>query len=190
MSTFVCDLDGVLLNTNLAFCVAWGEILGVKLQPEDFVHWNHYLALGVDPGLGEKFWEQVWELEVYPYPGATAFVDKVKQLGYNFVILTSRTMEAAKKAMYRDIPKVSLQIDDIIAINKQKGDMKSAYINNISDAAAFLDDHTKNAVDVKMNCKHVSSVMLFDRPWNKSSDICGYVRITSYQEALAQLSQE
>ena len=190
---FICDLDGVLLNVASVFADLWADMLCVKIEEDDFIYWKHDLALGVSPKLLEIFWDRVWEHKVaLPYHGAGVFIDRVKYLGYKFVVLTSRGTTKALKALQRDIPElVAKGIDDILTCDQAAGDRKSDFINKYyPEAAFFLDDHTKNVVDVKIRCPEITEVMLLDRPWNKSKDITPYRRVQSYGDVLSILSKE
>ena len=194
--TFVCDLDGVLLNTGRVFCQRWSEILGVEVSESDLTSWRMVWALGVDPDLNKQFWTEVWDIPLQPYPGAGVFVNRVKYLGYKFVVLTSRmSSEKAISSMFRDIKKIQCdgqyEIDEIVICNRKVGELKSHYINKqIPGTAYFLDDHIDNAVDVQIHSKHLERVMLFDRPWNKSRDLAGYKRIYCYGDVLTTLSNK
>jgi hypothetical protein len=192
MKTFVCDLDGVLLQSGKVFAKKWSEILGVDLTEDAFTCWIMEWALGVDPKLNDRFWSEVWDLELEPYPDAGWFVHRIKSLGYRFVVLTSRmASEKARKSVYRDIWKITYngvyEIDDIIVCDTKKGEMKSKYIHDIPDAEYFVDDHLKNVIDVKVNCPKLKEVFLMDRPWNRSLDLAKYERVFSYGDILESL---
>jgi hypothetical protein len=189
----VCDLDGVLLNTPAGFSKLWSEILGVSVPEDSFIHWDHALSLGVDKELCSRFWDEFWQdTELEPYPGAGVFVNRVKYLGYRFVILTSRASTDAQASLFRDIKKIQYggkyEIDDVLVCD-HRNENKSSYINKIEGVEFFLDDHVKNTVDVAIRCPNLKEVMLFDRPWNGSLDLAGYTRICSYGDVLARLSR-
>lgn len=191
MKTFVCDMDGCLLDTSTAFSTLWTKILGTEILPTDLTSWNHAWALGMDPKLNEEFWANIWDIPAYTYRGAEDFITSVKGLGYRFVLLTSRPSESSVTALYRDIDSLLPLIDDIYVCNQHgKGDRKSDFINRIDGAEFFLDDHIKNVVDAKLNSPDLKEVLLFDRPWNTSKDVVGYLRILSYTDVLVRLLQE
>lgn len=189
---FVCDLDGVLLNTQKGFSKKWSEILGRRVYENSFIHWDHALSLGVDKSYCDIFWKTFWQdIELDPYPGAGVFVNCLKYMNYKVYILTSRSTSEAQDALWRDIDKIrydgKFEIDDVIVCDHRM-ENKSTYINNIPDAKFFLDDHVKNVADVQMRCDHILQVMLLDRDWNNSADIGGYLRVKSYGDVLQQLS--
>lgn len=187
MSTFVCDLDGVLLDTATGFSSKWTEILGKPVTPDMFIHWTHEYALGVDRCYADRFWKEFWlEIELYPYPGAIEFITSTKSLGYKFVLLTSRSSDEAEAAMRRDVKKLNHDFDDIIVCD-HRNEFKSTYINEIPDAEFFVDDHIKNVADAKLRCLQLKEVFLYNRQWNTSADLSEYVRTNSYNDIVSRL---
>lgn len=190
---FVCDLDGVLLNTQKGFSKKWSELLGTPIPESAFIHWDHALSLGVPKALSNRFWDEFWQdTPLDPYPGAGIFINSIKYLGYKIHILTSRSSNDAASALWRDIVKLrcngNFEIDDVIVCDHRK-ENKSSYINKIQGAQFFLDDHVKNVVDVQLRSEKLSKVMLFNQSWNTSSDIMGYLRVYSYGHVLSVLSK-
>lgn len=180
-------MDGCLLNTTAAFAKKWTEILGVKITPSDFNSWKHEWAFGIDPKLTDRFWAEIWDVPAYPYPEALGFIKAIKQLGFNFVILTSRPSTESIFAMHRDLAPLRSEIDHILVCDQTKGDRKSDYINETNGAEYFLDDHIKNVVDAKIHSPTLKEVFLIDRPWNTSKDIVGYRRVLSYDQIMLEL---
>lgn len=191
MRTFICDMDGVLINTSVAFSKCWTDILGVEILPTDFISWKHEWALGIDPSLLDEFWSKVWDYPAPMYPYTEQFIRKIKNMGYRFQILTSRGGKEAGIALTRDLKPLRPLVDELIVCDQHgKGDKKSDFINACPDALFFLDDHIKNAVDAKLHSPHLKEVMLITRPWNTSADLVGYLRVRSYIQVLCRLRIE
>ena len=187
MKIFATDLDGCLMNLNVPMAQAYSDILGVEIKAEDFTTWDTNWALGISPESTKPMWSKLWATPAKPYPGANVFLDCLKHLGYEVVIITSRPNIEAAEGCQRDIKQLENYDGLIIMDNKEKA--KSHYVSEIG-ATWYLDDNIEYAVDVKLNSPCCTSVFLLDRPWNQNcKDIVGYRRLYSYADVLQYLSQ-
>lgn len=189
---FATDLDGCLLDSGKAFADWYTRELGVKIVREDLTNWKHEQCLGIPSKLVTKMFTEIWNSNPMAIlPGAMAFLDEVKQLGYSVVVITSRGMpngkEDAGKAAFRDTRLFYEHglIDDMIVMDNSK-QPKFDFLNRLG-ALWMLEDNTNVAIQCKIHGKTLKEMFLIDRPWNKSKDIVGYKRVLSYGGVLSHL---
>lgn len=188
MKTFATDLDGVLLDLNSSVAALYSKILGVEVTPNDLTSWDHTWALGIPQSIEKAMWPILWlQEEAKPYAGVNVFIECLKILGFETVVITNRPDDLAKSACLRDIAQLK-GLKDVIIMDKSIHP-KSYHVNKLG-AEYYLEDNIEYAIDVKLNSPKVKEVFLITRSHNAfCKDIMGYRRVKSYGDVLAHLSQ-
>ena len=188
---FATDLDGCLLDSGAAFAAWYTRELGVQVWSEDLLTWKHDMCLGIQSKVVTKMFTEIWTTDpMLVYPGARAFLKTVQAMDYRIVIITSRGLPNGKKdaeaAAWRDVLPLWDCFDEMIVMNNHDRH-KFLYCDDLK-ASWMLEDNTSIAVGCKLNAKTLREVFLLSRPWNRSKDIAGYLRVKSYEDILRHLA--
>lgn len=181
---FFTDIDGTLLNLYGVV----SEIMHRKYRKfhEHLVvgppiHYGMEEAYGVnEQEVKDMFGDssKVWKYPAFPYAGAVKFVQDLKNNGFRVLGLTLRPTFNSEDAVKRDVGVLNL---DGLYVVKRSMD-KVSVITKLSEGKRcfYLDDHITTAILISERCFN-AQVMLIDRPWNKSLDLCmAYSRVFSY----------
>lgn len=182
------DLDGVLAAYPehwLSFLARSGELVhAVELDTSRFS-----LVTGV-PGvprekytkLKHTYRQEGFEAEVPALPGASAFVNRLKALGYLIVIITARPAERYKR-LYSDTIRWLMENKipyDAVMFDMNKEDR---IIKDLPVVEFVLDDDPTN---VERLSKAGIRAFLFDRPYNQGAS---GARVMSYDDLLESITK-
>jgi len=186
---FVTDIDGILLNTGKIFAQKWTELLDKPIHTTDLTCWKFEWSLGIGRDLVDRFWNEVWDIPIEPYPGAAWFVDRLRYWGYTVVGLTARmNTDSARTNLRNGLMALAepglVGLSDVIICENSSKPVQVDLLN----ATYFLEDNIDNAVSAKLNCPKLKQVFLFDRPWNRNClDLSGYKRVYRYGDVFSTL---
>jgi len=188
VKVFATDLDGILLDLDDAIARAYTDILGQPIKVTDITGWNHGHSLGISQESVSAMWKVLWlNYPAWKYAGANVFIESLKVLGYETIVITNRPTIDAAYACGRDMTQLE-GLEDVIIMDKHKLP-KSYYLNKIK-ATWYIDDNIDYAIEAKFNCPLVEQVFLMERNHNRPcKDIVGYHRLYSYADVLQYLSQ-
>ena len=173
------DLYGVQGSAGILERKYKGTHPTTKIGPPQ--HYDFEEAYGISHGEAVMLFDELWETPVPVYPGAVEFVTNLQNSGFRVLGVTMRATSDSQIACYRDTP--DLGLDGLYIVKKLEE--KAPLITRLSEGATcfYLEDRIQTAIDVSIKCTN-SRVMLIDRPWNHSLDLClEYDRVYSYAAA-------
>jgi len=171
---FFTDIDGTLLDL-------YGEEGSAGILRRMFndtfplaaigppCHYRFEEAYGITRGTMIEVFDELWNIPIPPYDGAVTFVKDLQRRGFRVLGVTLRPSEDSKIASYRDTPIFGL--DGLYMVDSTAE--KAPLITKLSEGAEcfYLDDKIETAIEVSVKCLN-ARVMLINRPWNSSLDLC------------------
>ena len=168
--TVVLDLDSTIGDLETPLNYHLNELTGKKLSVDD---WYKFDTVGVYGITDEDFYNCIIKNQLLenmqPYPETKALLTNLYRKGYNVNIITSRAYHPkALKVTIGWFAKYDIPFSRIVV--NEHGKKKSDYINEEENVVLFVDDRIENCQDF-INSGKAKNVMLFDQPWNRSSNI-------------------
>jgi len=186
---FFTDIDGTLLNFNGDACRLLTKLIGEEIGPQDIVHYDYQESLGIFSVDIKEFWDNIWDLPLLPYLGASDFVVELKKRNCYVMGVTQRPSQESKDASYRDTRRLSLDSLYILTKGEKKSDLINRHIEiGLHTDLFFIDDKIQNVVDIVEHTEGVH-VFLLNQPWNQSLDLAGYKRVDTYQDTLHEVDK-
>lgn len=185
---FLTDIDGCLLR------IPFEEYFALKFGRTNLAssfHWDFHDGFGLNKADADSVWKHIWDepFFAHPFPGATAFVEKLRANDITVYGWSARSLGKGQAASVRDC-KV-LPLDGLYFSEKKehKAALASQLVKDF-ELIGILEDNIANAIDVAEALK-TDKTFLISRSYNKSHDLSGaYKRVDSYHEILVALGIE
>ena len=172
------DVDGVVADLHTEWCRRISNTHHLAFTPEMVTSWD--MERLVPEHVGERVFDHLWEDDLYdhvqPIPGARQGTERLRELGYRVVYLTSSNDVTAGQKMRW------LKRHDFLVQPEphEYADVITAHDKSLVPGFALIDDGAHN-----LSHAPVRRRLLFDQPHNRS--VSGYERVSSWAEVTETL---
>ncbi len=192
MDNIAVDIDDVLGDFTSNFILFHNNKYGTKLEKKDFFSYQYPMILGVSEQETryriDNFYMSDYFKEIIPVSGSVETISSLKELGYNFFIVTGRKyslIQETREWVSKNFGGMFSDIHHTNSYHPEGERIKKSKVCLELNAQIIVEDDLMHIKDCSLNG---IKVLAYDNPWNRDILPKGVVRVFNWNEILKKIT--